>query len=385
MVPAKAPSATCSPNRSPSALFQFSSSPMMSRLLAAALSLLVLSTGAGHTQETPEKPDGVTMAKARLYLADFQKAVDGDEEKAQEAFDVLIEMPPFIQQGFGRYLEGEWQKRAKDYMLAASRNASRSGPAVTQDVSMEDRARARADQEELLRIRSIGNETQMKKELKSKGWPAMQALLAIFKRSGGRASSGGSDPSVPAKQVAALNIGKYRAKFHRHFGETLAQSPEEELGLKPDQPEKKEEKKVKISATAADRAILKQNEDLFSQIGKAEADGIRQLNEWRIAAGMAPLLVDPKLCAAARDHSQDMAKHGFFSHTSPIEGKKSFTQRAKNFGTSARGENIAVNSSSLSANMAWFYSPGHHKNMFREGYTTIGFGAHGRHFTQMFR
>jgi uncharacterized protein YkwD len=36
------------------------------------------------------------------------------------------------------------------------------------------------------------------------------------------------------------------------------------------------------------------------------------------------------------------------------------------------------------ANMGWFYSPGHHKNMFNAGQVRIGLGCTGSHWTQMF-
>ena len=80
-----------------------------------------------------------------------------------------------------------------------------------------------------------------------------------------------------------------------------------------------------------------------------------------------------------------MAEHKFFAHTSPIKGKESPWDRAMNFNTTARSENIAINGSVEGANKAWFHSPGHHKNMFRGNLTYIGLGISGRHYTQLFR
>jgi uncharacterized protein YkwD len=91
------------------------------------------------------------------------------------------------------------------------------------------------------------------------------------------------------------------------------------------------------------------------------------------------------LCEAARDHSEDMQVNRFFAHESPLPGKKTPWDRAKNFGTSASGENIYMGSSDPhGANMGWFYSPGHHKNMFNAGQVRIGLGCTGSHWTQMF-
>ena len=112
---------------------------------------------------------------------------------------------------------------------------------------------------------------------------------------------------------------------------------------------------------------------------------LSEVNHWRIALGMDPLLIDPKLCDASRDHCKDMEKLKFFAHQSPVKGKRDPWDRAKNFGTTARGENIAINDSTSASNQAWFFSPGHHKNMFKPDYSVIGLGIKGRHYCQLFR
>ena len=111
--------------------------------------------------------------------------------------------------------------------------------------------------------------------------------------------------------------------------------------------------------------------------------GIRDLNVMRLIFGKHALAIDEKLSACSADHSKDMKEKGFFSHTSPVKGKKSFTTRAKNFGTTARGENIAMGSSTGKGSIKqWFLSPGHFKNMF-SGATRVGLGQYGRYWTQM--
>jgi uncharacterized protein YkwD len=109
------------------------------------------------------------------------------------------------------------------------------------------------------------------------------------------------------------------------------------------------------------------------------------LNVARTICGLRPLLYDAKLCEAAQGHSQDMATRDFFSHESPLSGKKTFSDRAKLAGTSASGENIYKGSSvSTEALKAWFVSPGHHKNMFSESARRQGLGHDGKLWTQMF-
>lgn len=141
-------------------------------------------------------------------------------------------------------------------------------------------------------------------------------------------------------------------------------------------------------ATAAGKfsRLLKQNETMSSEISGREADGILDLNIMRIIMGLNPLMVDVALCEAARDHSNDMATKGFFSHTSPVAGKKKFTDRAKRFGTRAGGENIAMGQRTpKQANQGWFHSPGHHVNMFRTKLTAVGLGEIRNHWTQLLR
>ncbi len=134
----------------------------------------------------------------------------------------------------------------------------------------------------------------------------------------------------------------------------------------------------------ATRAVLKSNAALAPKIDPEEARAILGCNLLRILLGLAPLEIDLQLCAAARDHSQDMENLKFFSHESPVEGKTDPWARAKNFNTSASGENIYFgNADGNAANQAWFHSPGHFKNMLGD-HVRIGLGRSGVYFTEMF-
>lgn len=122
-----------------------------------------------------------------------------------------------------------------------------------------------------------------------------------------------------------------------------------------------------------------------AELPENERIGIEDLNLMRLLIGQNALRIDPKLCEAARGHSEDMKTLNFFAHESPVAGKKSPSDRAAKAGTSGGGENIYMGSTDpLSANKGWFYSPGHHKNMFSPGYGRVGLGNYGAHWTQMF-
>jgi uncharacterized protein YkwD len=131
--------------------------------------------------------------------------------------------------------------------------------------------------------------------------------------------------------------------------------------------------------------VLAENERLGATLPPEAVAGMRSLNMLRMACGLQPLLIDPKLCAAAVGHSADMEQHGFFAHQSPLPGKQEPWDRAKLAGTTASGENIFMGSpAAAEAIKGWFLSPGHHKNMFGDGHRRQGLGRSGKHWTQLF-
>ena len=69
-----------------------------------------------------------------------------------------------------------------------------------------------------------------------------------------------------------------------------------------------------------------------------------ETNRLRVEHGRAPLKHSPALERAAQGHCEDMAHLGFFSHESPVGGKKTFDERIAREGKAVRagslGENI---------------------------------------------
>ena len=132
--------------------------------------------------------------------------------------------------------------------------------------------------------------------------------------------------------------------------------------------------------------IMADNRKLATKVELPEPErlGIEDCNIMRLLVGLKALRIDPKLCEAARGHSKDMQTLNFFAHQSPVAGKRSPSDRAKMAGTTGGAENIYMGSQSpLAANKGWFYSPGHHKNMFNPGHGRVGLGNYGSHWTQM--
>jgi len=133
-----------------------------------------------------------------------------------------------------------------------------------------------------------------------------------------------------------------------------------------------------------DSQVLLRNQTLAATTDPEEFAGTELLNRIRIAMGRPAVALDPKLGDASRTHSEDMRKLGFFSHESPLPGKRTFGERAAAAGTSASAENIAWGQShGAGAIEAWWHSPGHHVNMMG-GHARTGLGRSETHWTQLF-
>jgi uncharacterized protein YkwD len=132
------------------------------------------------------------------------------------------------------------------------------------------------------------------------------------------------------------------------------------------------------------RQVMLSNARLAAQLDPEEARVVSAVNRVRSLLGLRPLLVDLKLCAAAREHSQDMQRLNFFSHTSPVPGKQTPMDRARRQGTTAGAENIYQGATSGQvAHDFWFHSPAHHKNILGN-HARLGIGRSGVFFTEMF-
>ncbi len=126
------------------------------------------------------------------------------------------------------------------------------------------------------------------------------------------------------------------------------------------------------------------NLTLADKLDPQELAGIRELNRIRLLVGRRALPIDMRLTDAARGHSHDMKEKGFFSHESPVEGKKTPWDRAATAGTNAGAENIAAGQhTGVDVIGAWWHSPGHFVNMMGD-YRRVGLGRADTLWTQMF-
>ncbi len=101
------------------------------------------------------------------------------------------------------------------------------------------------------------------------------------------------------------------------------------------------------------------------------------MNAVRTANGVPALSIGPKLQRAARSHSVDMARRGYFDHGL-------FVQRLRRFGVRARylGENLAYGTgpgfSAAVVVRMWLASPPHRATLLDRGFRRVGVGLAGR-------
>ncbi len=126
----------------------------------------------------------------------------------------------------------------------------------------------------------------------------------------------------------------------------------------------------------------KPEQDNSGQQEKPEQNGSQQatqvvklVNQQRSAKGLAALKSDSQLARLAQLKAEDMAKKGYFSHTSPTYGSAFDMMKAAGYSYRTAGENIAKGQKTASSVMnGWMNSSGHRANILGTGYTKIGVG-----------
>ena len=119
---------------------------------------------------------------------------------------------------------------------------------------------------------------------------------------------------------------------------------------------------------------------LFVSNLKWEEYILEEVNRLREEKRLGRLKLNPKAQAAARNHSLDMAKLGYFSHKN-LQGRflDERLRQVKLGAWKGIAENIAkCDASSNPAQQivdGWTKSPGHAKNMFNPQFTETGVGA----------
>lgn len=333
----------------------------MKSLLLAAWALLPALSFAGSTDE---------------ILLTVQRAIE-QEESLNEVEESLSELSIAEGKELSAQLEMAWAKLERNYLANFGRYTQQLFKGSARN---DNQRRVRELRKEFHRIRLL-SEDAMKPLVKEVSMPALKELKTLLLPSTDEILE--FAPAELKKEHQLVHgIAEFRDLLQEY---SVSQGEDDTPGSL-----RKAEAEILSKYQDLDRAglrIMENNDEIAAKANLPEAErrGIRELNEWRLLLDQSALEIDPKLCDAGRGHSQDMAEKGFFDHTSPIPGKRTPSDRAKAAGTSGSGENIYMGSTEPeAANRGWFYSPGHHKNMFRPNYKLVGLGQFNRHWTQMF-
>jgi uncharacterized protein YkwD len=102
-------------------------------------------------------------------------------------------------------------------------------------------------------------------------------------------------------------------------------------------------------------------------------------NTYRAAHGCGPLTLNPQLSAAANEHSEDMATHDYFSHTSQDGSSPWDRIRRAGYRYSSAAENIAAGYPTAESVVAGWYNEvppndGHRRNILDCTLTDVGIG-----------
>jgi uncharacterized protein YkwD len=346
---------------------------MLSRYLPRLLaSLFLLATV--RAQDLSRVPPAEQLEAARQVKI-YRESTD--QAARETAFDALLKMNYTVMQAMVPVVERDWQLAVTNYRLAFERQAAEVArkrsvdPAFVKDV---------ATQRGLLAKLRNAKGGPSKEDLHTEGEPALAKLRELFKITVTDLTT--AVPALATAREQARALTRIRAKLKKKI-------------LLHDDREYSEADLDHDEATAISKAfhnnqayqkVLDANAEMIAKklVPPEEGEGVRDLNEMRLLLGLAPVLIDPKLHEAARGHSKDMATLHFFSHESPVAGKKTPWDRAKLAGTTASAENIYAGSESpQSANVGWFASPGHHVNMFGN-HRRVGMGRYEGTWTQMF-
>jgi uncharacterized protein YkwD len=333
------------------------------------------------------KPSRLSTEQQREVnrLLTAYRQAGADVEKKAKIVEQAVEIGPAAAKALLVPLDRDLQAAHRHY---SGRFQQQAAMAVKKHLRNVERKEVEQLRETVLGLQKLG-EGFTKEAIVAKGDPALGRLQRIFILGRSEVLKDSEDLQEERKRLVGLGSLHDKCK-------NLADGERGEVKLPASKPApgsatfeqrlQEEEQRDTILAMPMDpqaKATLSANATLAEKLDPEEARAILALNITRCLLGLRVLAIDLGLCEAAREHSQDMEKLKFFSHESPLEGKKSPWDRAKLKGTTASAENIiAGQRDGKGANMAWFHSPGHHKNMLGD-HARVGIGRSGTHYTEM--
>jgi uncharacterized protein YkwD len=137
------------------------------------------------------------------------------------------------------------------------------------------------------------------------------------------------------------------------------------------------------------KALMDANAKARNGVSEPEREQVRITNEYRRMMGHRRVLrLHEKLVAAARGHSDDMSRLGFFDHfnnENPAKRTPMDRMLLAGYTNTPCSENIHAGSGDpQGAHNGWVHSSGHHRNILMPGWSEMGTGQSGKYWTQNF-
>jgi uncharacterized protein YkwD len=315
------------------------------------------------------------------------RAAGTDLEKKQAICQKVLAVDPAAPRLMLAAVERDLQPQLRKY---CTKFQTQAAAAAKQKVGKVDMNKVVAVRKKVLDLQNLGDDFT-KDVIVKKIDPTMQALREAFVFDRGEVLD--KSPELQAERKKLDGLGQMweqcQAKMQPPPGKEVAGNDDTKTAepVTFDRYLQGEEDLAASLAIPQDpqtRAVLATNARVAEKLDPEEARAILALNLTRNLLGLPALAIDLRLCRAARDHSQDMERLNFFSHISPVPGKKTPENRAMLAGTTASRENIFSGSTSgKKADERWFHSPGHHKNQMADS-ARVGVGRSGTYFTEMF-
>jgi uncharacterized protein YkwD len=325
----------------------------------------------------PTGMEGLTAEQkleAKARLEEYQKSAFDPLERRSVIREVLRLSRP-VQTVFLGVVEADTTKALTSYRAMFKKTADNLAQNRETKEVKEEIKRLRAA---VMSLHAMGG-SLTKEKIVEIGDPALKKLTsyATFNREGVIKADATMD--IPRERLLALLTCRQDLRKALAINDGKDFPPEKLL---------EEERSIADKPAPLDRdaqKVMEANKKLQIGVPAEEIEGVRVTNQLRATLGLSALVIDPKLCNAARGHSKDMVEKKFFAHESPVPGKKTPWDRAKLAGTSASAENIFAGSAKPEdAVMAWWHSPGHFVNMLNPGHKRMGMGRHEGDWTQMF-
>ncbi len=169
-----------------------------------------------------------------------------------------------------------------------------------------------------------------------------------------------------AKRVFDEGVAAFRAQAKRRVEEGLpgpAMGPDDALDYS-------RQRVSDAMIPPADKAVIQQNEAVAGALEPVERAANREYNLYRVSMGFKACRLDLRLYKAANSHSEEMARLGYYSHTSPTKGRKEPSDRTALAGFPGTPINecimaggAGVQNDPTAPILGWIGSPPHHKLM----------------------